>query len=162
MSNMFEASWQSPLGLIKVTASGKGLTSLYFDDQASVDCLLPSQGELLNGAISWLQGYFAGARPEPAALALDLGGTEFMRAVWRYLLTIPYGTTQTYGEIAKKLGSSPRAIGRAISLNPVWLLIPCHRVIGAQGKLTGYAGGLERKRWLLHHEGLAPTTKAWG
>ena len=101
-----------------------------------------------------LKKYFAG---EPAALenvVADGGGTAFQRTTWKALRTIPAGRTATYGQIAAQIGSpsSARAVGLANSLNPVAIVVPCHRVVGAGGKLTGYAGGLERKRWLLEHE----------
>ena len=79
-------------------------------------------------------------------------GTDFQKRVWQYLLTIPYGETRTYGDLAKALDSSPRAIGGAVGRNPISILIPCHRVVGSDGSLTGYAGGLEAKRFLLELE----------
>ncbi len=102
-----------------------------------------------------LRDYFAGRRFDFDGIALDPGGTDFQKSVWDALRKIPAGATVTYSELAKSLGldaGSSRAVGHANSLNPIAIIIPCHRVIGADGSLTGYAGGLERKRWLLVHE----------
>ena len=109
---------------------------------------------VLRAARLWLDAYFAGERPDAGALPLLPRGTDFQRAVWRELRTIPYGETRRYGEIAARLGSSARAVGSAVGRNPISLIIPCHRVLGAKGALTGYAGGLERKEALLALEGV--------
>lgn len=101
----------------------------------------------------WLKAYFAGdKRPELPKLAPE--GTAFQTAVWRQLMEIPYGQATSYGDIARALGSSPRAVGAAVGKNPVWILCPCHRVLGADGSLTGFAGGLAMKRELLRLEGI--------
>jgi methylated-DNA-[protein]-cysteine S-methyltransferase len=104
-------------------------------------------------AVAQLESYFAGDRLE-FDLELDMLGTEFQRKVWAALLTIPYGETRTYGEIARQIGSpgASRAVGLANGHNPVGIIVPCHRVIGANGSLTGYGGGLDRKRQLLDME----------
>jgi methylated-DNA-[protein]-cysteine S-methyltransferase len=104
---------------------------------------------------TWLTRYFAGRFRSLKLPPLDLRGTGFERAVWNRLLQIPLGSTVTYGELASKLGltNGARAVGLAVGRNPVGLIVPCHRVIGKGGSLTGYGGGLERKRWLLGHEG---------
>jgi methylated-DNA-[protein]-cysteine S-methyltransferase len=101
-----------------------------------------------------LKQYFGGETSALEQVAVEGGGTPFQRTTWKALRTIPAGRTATYGEIAAQIGSpsSARAVGLANSLNPVAIVVPCHRVVGAGGKLTGYAGGLERKRWLLEHE----------
>ena len=102
----------------------------------------------------WLDEYFRGNIPNPNILPLSPAGTSFQRKVWDLLLTIPYGETTTYGTIAKtiSLSMSAQAIGGAVSRNPISIIIPCHRCLGANGRLTGYAGGLSNKKWLLHHE----------
>ncbi|MEA3308657.1 MAG: methylated-DNA--[protein]-cysteine S-methyltransferase, partial [Chloroflexota bacterium] len=107
----------------------------------------------LTAAQAQLDAYFAGSERE-FGLPLDLRGTSFQRAVWIALLQIPYGETRTYGEIATAVGrpSAARAVGQAVGTNPVSIIVPCHRVIGADGTLTGYGGGLERKRGLLQLE----------
>ncbi len=103
-----------------------------------------------------IREYLAGDLDALDDLPVDTGGTGFQRRVWSALRAIPVGTTVSYGSLAKRLGkpTASRAVGMANSLNPVAIVVPCHRVIGADGRLTGYAGGLERKRWLLEHEGV--------
>lgn len=108
------------------------------------------------GLCTRLHAYFAGDLAAIDEVAVDSGGTPFQQAVWAMLRMIPAGSTATYGELARRLGkaNAARAVGITNSLNPIAIVVPCHRVIGADGKLTGYAGGLERKRWLLKHEGV--------
>ena len=102
-----------------------------------------------------LEHYFSGDCPDFSSLLLASVGTNFQQQVWAYLQTIPYGETVTYGQIAKKLGNrSAQAVGGAVGRNPFSIIVPCHRVLGSQGQLTGYAGGLDKKRWLLEHEGV--------
>jgi len=107
-------------------------------------------------AREWLAAYFASASERGPAIALDLRGTAFERAVWRQIQEIPAGQTTTYGDIAAALErrDGSRAVGGAVGANPVSLIVPCHRVIGLDGGLTGYGGGLPRKEWLLRHEGV--------
>jgi O-6-methylguanine DNA methyltransferase len=107
------------------------------------------------GVVSRLRGYFDGALEALASLPVDPGGTPFQCRVWSALCAIPVGTTTSYGALAAKLGAAggARPVGTANGRNPIAIVIPCHRVIGADGSLTGYAGGLARKRWLLRHEG---------
>lgn len=102
----------------------------------------------------WLEAYFAGGGADVGDLLLDLRGAEFERRVWAALRTIPVGETTSYGAIAKALGSAgaSRAVGAANGANPIAIIVPCHRVIGSAGSLTGYGGGLDRKTWLLNHE----------
>ena len=104
-----------------------------------------------------LQEYFAGRR-RVFELPLAPQGNAFLQEAWQHLRQVPYGTTLSYGQLALRLNrqTSARAVGRANALNPIAIIVPCHRVVGANGTLTGYAGGLERKRWLLAHEGAAP------
>lgn len=116
----------------------------------------------------WLEAYFAGERPDASQLALAPAGSPFRQAVWRMLREIPYGATTTYGEIARKMaaltgkpGMAAQAVGGAVGHNPISLIIPCHRVIGAGGSLTGYAGGLAQKVWLLRHEGVDLGGMTW-
>ena len=102
-----------------------------------------------------LEHYFSGDCPDFSSLPLASVGTSFQQQVWAYLQTIPYGEFVTYGQIAKKLGSrSAQAVGGAVGRNPFSIIVPCHRVLGSQGQLTGYAGGLDKKWWLLEHEGI--------
>ena len=119
---------------------------------------LPS---VINDTVRWLDTYFSGGIPDFTP-SIVLRGSEFRQAVWRVLQTIPYGQTMTYGDIARQLAAgqgtpkvSARAVGGAVGHNPISLIVPCHRVIGANGSLTGYAGGMERKAWLLRMESTA-------
>jgi methylated-DNA-[protein]-cysteine S-methyltransferase len=107
------------------------------------------------GVVSRLQRYFGGDLDALAPIAMDPGGTPFQRKVWNALLRIPPGSTMSYGELARSIGapSASRAVGAANGANPIGIVTPCHRVVGADGSLTGYAAGVERKRWLLAHEG---------
>ena len=151
--------YHSPLGLLIVAAKGETLTALVFEGQKYARQHLAGEGQeretpVLRAARRWLDAYFAGERPDAAALPLAPRGTDFQRMVWQELRTIPYGETRSYGEIAARLGSSARAVGSAVGRNPISLIIPCHRVLGAKGALTGYAGGLERKEALLALEGV--------
>ncbi len=107
---------------------------------------------VLRAALAQVREYFARKRRE-FAVPVDPAGTEFQRRVWQLVTTIPYGKTMSYGSIARQLGSSARAVGAAVAANPIPIIIPCHRVIGADGSLTGYGGGLRMKIWLLRHEG---------
>ena len=148
--NGFDTAYlKSPIGTIEVKSSDKGIVSLYFIDNAEINYTL----SVANGAISQLEQYFNGER-ESFKLELDLQGTEFQKSVWLELLKIPFGETDTYLNIAKKLGNAKklRAVGNANGKNPISIIVPCHRVIGANGKLVGYGGGLWRKKWLLEHE----------
>ena len=158
-------TYSSPLGPLLLASNGESLTGLWLDGQkyfaaglgeeASEDPSLP----VLKSAAKWLDAYFAGERPNPRALPLAPKGSEFQKLVWSLLAEIPYGETTTYGALAakaeKRLGrrTSPRAVGAAVGHNPISIIIPCHRVLGASGSLTGYAGGLDKKEWLLRHEG---------
>ncbi len=164
MTNM--ATWSSPLGPIVLRAEDGALTGLWFADQANCPpCsgLVPgSDCPALDPARRWLERYFSGRDPGFVP-PLRLDGTEFQRAVWALLSAIPYGATRTYGDLAAQLARarglarmSAQAVGGAVGRNPVSLIVPCHRVVGATGALTGYAGGLARKRALLALEGSVP------
>lgn len=153
----------SPLGGITLASDGEALTGLWFDGQKHFPqglCITRAEKALpvFDLACQWLDVYFGGGAPDFTP-PLRPRGTDFQKAVWALLLSIPYGQTRTYGEIAAKRAAqtglarlSAQAVGGAIGRNPVSLIIPCHRVIGADGSLTGYAGGLEKKEWLLRLE----------
>ena len=151
--------YDSPLGGISLASDGEALIGLWFDDQAHFgETLGPEYDEaplpVFDGARRWLDVYFEGRDPGFVP-KLVLRGTPFQRSVWEALRSIPYGRTETYADLARRVGLSPasaRAVGAAVGRNPVSLIVPCHRVLGANGRLTGYAGGLERKRWLLERE----------
>ncbi len=159
-----QARLATPLGEMTAAASATGLAGLWFDGQAHHPGPLavpvdPGQRWLVAAAAA-LAAYFDGdaATPPglPLKLPLDLHGTAFQQAVWRALQALPRGSTATYADIARAAGSSAavRAAGAAIGRNPVSILVPCHRVIGHNGSLTGYAGGLHRKQDLLRREGM--------
>ena len=142
--------YHSPLGDIVLTSDGTALTGLRF---AEAPC-----GELaqdipaLADACRWLDLYFSDGQPDFTPQIAPMG-TPFQQSVWRELLTIPYGQTVSYGHMAKRISCrSAQAVGGAVGRNPIALIIPCHRVIGSDGHLTGYAYGLDRKQWLLAHE----------
>lgn len=144
----------TPVGESAVRAEGGAITGLFLKGQRHAPALsweeLPREASdsLLLAANAWLIRYFAGENP-PVDLPLEPPGTAFQRAVWALLTEIPYGKTVTYGDLARRLSSSPRAVGGAVGRNPISILIPCHRVVGAGGSLTGYAGGLAAKKFLL-------------
>lgn len=140
----------TPLGLVEICASIKGIRSIYFREESSH---VESTNSHVEMAISQLKSYFEG-QSSGFELTLDAQGTDFQKQVWRQLYKIPYGETCSYSDIAKKLKNEKavRAVGAANGKNPISVVVPCHRVIGANGTLTGYAGGLERKAWLLRLE----------
>ena len=149
------ATWSktvdSPIGTLKLTSDEHHLKSISFDVEISGE---PAEfPEVLDQAQKQLQEYFSGTRLQ-FDLPLDPDGTAFQQKVWKQLSEVPYGRTMSYIEIARALNSesSSRAVGMANGRNPIPVIIPCHRIIGHNGKLTGYAGGLERKKWLLLHE----------
>jgi methylated-DNA-[protein]-cysteine S-methyltransferase len=156
-----QATIETPLGELLLARTAEGLAGAWFEGQKHHPGALtvPRQPDdaLLRQAATQLRAYFSG---EAVAfdVALDLHGTPFQRSVWQVLLAIPGGQTRSYGEIAKTLGtaSAVRAVGGAVGRNPVSVIVPCHRVVGGDGSLTGYAGGVERKRALLELEGAAP------
>ncbi len=151
--------YASPLGMLIVAAEGDALTALVIEGQKYEERHLAGEGldrktPVLCKAKNWLDCYFAGEQPDSADLALAPKGTIFQQRVWRELLKIPYGRTESYGSLAARLGSSARAVGSAVGRNPISVIIPCHRVVGADGGLCGYAGGLENKKRLLRLEGI--------
>ena len=162
---LYTDSFASPLGEILLVSDGDTLSGLYFEGQKYIPALPEAEKDpslpVFKSARAWLERYFAGEKPE-VDLPLCAAGTAFQGAVWDLLKEIPYGATVTYGELAERLAArrgrpcSARAVGAAVGRNPISLIVPCHRVIGADGSLTGYAGGLARKRALLRLEGIAP------
>ena len=142
--------YRSPLGDIVLTSDGLALTGLRFAEATNGE---PAQDiPPLADACRWLDLYFGGAIPDFTP-RLAPQGTPFQQSVWGELLAIPYGHTVTYGYIAQRLRCrSAQAVGGAVGRNPIALIIPCHRVIGSNGQLTGYAYGLDQKQWLLSHE----------
>ena len=153
--------YDSPLGRITLASDGEALVGLWFDGQKHFAGGLDPEHEerrlpVFDDACRWLDIYFSGQVPDFTP-KLNMRATAFRRKVWEILLTIPYGGTMTYGEIAARLGGgekrvSARAVGGAVGHNPISLIIPCHRVVGTGGRLTGYAAGLDRKAELLRME----------
>lgn len=153
----------SPIGPIKLVLDGDTIVICEFADRsARVERQLKRfytdqtviTGEAPHYITQAFSAYFNGDPDALNSLKTDPVGTDYERKVWQTLRDIPSGTTDSYGALAKRLNSSPRAVGRANGRNPVGLIHPCHRIIGADGSLTGYAGGLDRKEWLLRHEGV--------
>jgi methylated-DNA-[protein]-cysteine S-methyltransferase len=145
--------YKSPIGTLLLEAAEEQLTVASFVDDVSVSATGTTSSSLLATAITQLDEYFAGSRRQ-FDLPLQPQGTSFQQKVWDQLLRIPFAETVTYLQMAKRLGNvkSIRAAASANGKNPIGIIIPCHRVVGADGKLTGYAGGLHRKQWLLEHE----------
>ena len=155
----------SPVGELVLTASDAGLTGIYFPTSRHGPPRVESKdwveddrrgaaGDILARASQQLQEYFAGLRTA-FDVPLAASGTTFEQRVWELLRAIPYGTTTSYGALARRLGDprATRAVGTANGKNPIPIIVPCHRVVGVHGELTGFGGGIDRKRWLLEHEG---------
>ncbi|MDX2465287.1 MAG: methylated-DNA--[protein]-cysteine S-methyltransferase [Porticoccus sp.] len=142
----------SPIGTIEIKASIHGITHLVFTDKKNSPI---NTCNVLNQCKIQLNEYFSGKR-KSFSLPLDPKGTDFQKSIWSALVDIPFGKTVSYGDIANVINHSKavRAVGAANGKNPISIIVPCHRVIGSNGKLTGYAWGLERKSWLLAHEEL--------
>lgn len=150
MSTIHQAFLKTPVGYIEITGSENGIRSLYFLDFRVRPQHVPG---CLRSAVVQLEDYFHGTR-QIFDLKLDLAGSGFQLKVWGELLKVPYGQTISYQELAKRIGNinAFRAVGGANGNNPVSVIVPCHRVIGSNGRLVGYRGGLKRKKWLLEHE----------
>lgn len=149
----------SPIGGVLIQASPLGIRQVRFVDIATAqhaDSEHPAAARHASAAAKQLAAYFAG-QLRRFTLPLDLRGTAFQERIWGALLEVPYGQTSTYGKLARTIGNpnAGRAVGLANGANPIAVIVPCHRVVGSDGKLTGYAGGTERKRWLLDLEGTA-------
>lgn len=156
----YTAHYDSPLGGITLGSDGKTLIGLWFDGQRYfADVLDPVHEErpilpIFKEARRWLDVYFSGQEPQLIP-ALTFRGSDFRKRVWQHLMEIPYGQTTTYGQLARMLGcKSAQAVGGAVGHNPLTLIVPCHRVVGTGGSLTGYAGGIDKKVRLLQMEGI--------
>ncbi len=147
-----EGFYKSPLGIIKILADEKGIVKIDFSNSKKIKTT-QTDNRLIKDCISQLDEYFKGER-RSFQLRLNLIGTEFQKKVWKELLKIPFGKMVSYLDVARKIKNEKavRAVGQAIGKNPVSIVVPCHRVIGSNGELTGYASGLWRKKWLLEHE----------
>ena len=141
---------KTPLGITKIMGDENGISVISVSDEGDISEQIPA---VLQEAVSQLMAYFEGKRTT-FDFKLNPKGTEFQQKIWNGLLEIPFGKTMSYMDLSKKIGAvkAIRAVASANGKNPLWIVIPCHRVIGSDGSLTGYAGGLWRKKWLLEHE----------
>ena len=151
MNSLKMTSFQTPLGIVAIEGDSSGVSKITIA-KGDVESSKEIPEELKEAAVQ-LQAYFNGELQE-FSIPLNPAGTDFQKKVWQALLEIPFGTTCSYLQLAEKLGNvkAIRAVAAANGKNPLWVVIPCHRVIGSNGSLTGYAGGLWRKKWLLDHE----------
>ncbi len=161
---VYTTQWASPLGALTLACDREGLCGLWLAGQKYFARGMPPMAPdpsrpALIQAQAWLASYFAGERPSLEQLPLAPRGSAFQKQVWRLLCAIPYGETRSYGHIAREMAAllgrdsmSAQAVGGAVGRNPISILIPCHRVVGSNGSLTGYAGGIDKKRWLLEWE----------
>ena len=167
---LYSTTYPSPIGLITMASTEDALVGLwiegqkYFESSIKEPLIEHTQLPILNETKAWLDRYFAGEQPPITDLKLAPRGSQFRQNIWSILCQIPYGETTTYGQIAKQVAAkmgrktmSAQAVGGAVGHNPISIIIPCHRVIGTNGSLTGYAGGIDKKIWLLDHEGLNRT-----
>ena len=163
----YEMKYDSPVGRLTLASDGLNLAGLWMEGQKYFGGTVPGELrpneelEVFSRAKDWLDRYFNGKKPEPSELPLAPVGGEFRQTVWELLCEIPYGELTTYGQIAREAAKrlqresmSAQAVGGAVGHNPISIIIPCHRVVGTGGSLTGYAGGLVKKIWLLKHEGV--------
>lgn len=155
------ATYDSPVGKLLLRSDGQAVTGLWVGRELPE---APKEDEVLRKALLWLEGYFRGEAHE-VTFPLAPEGTAFQRMIWELLLEIPYGKTRTYAQLAREAAfrlrkerMSAQAVGQAVGRNPIAIAIPCHRVVGAKGQLTGYAWGVEKKQWLLEHERREETT----
>lgn len=149
---MYYTEYDSPIGKLLLQSNGEALTGLWMGREPEE---LLSEDDVLRRAKAWLDAYFRGEE-KAVEFSLAPGGTAFQKQVWQILRTIAFGETRTYGDVAREVAvrmgkerMSAQAVGQAVGRNPISILIPCHRVVGAKGQLTGYAWGIERKKWLL-------------
>ncbi len=164
---VYTTTYPSPVGLLTLACDGENLTGLWIEGQKYFGASLPEDSKerddlpVFKAAKNWLDRYFAGEKPGISELPLRPSGGEFRQGVWSLLCEIPYGEVTTYGEIAQKMAArlgrksmSSQAVGGAVGHNPLSIIIPCHRVVGSGGSLTGYAGGVDKKIRLLKGEGV--------
>ena len=164
----FFIEYQSPLGMLTIASDGDNIVGLWMEGQKYFGGTLSGDMEKKDGLFvfktveDWLDRYFSRKKPVPGELPLAPIGGEFRQTVWKLLCEIPYGQLVTYGQIAgeaakrlRRESMSAQAVGGAVGHNPISIIIPCHRVVGAGGSLTGYAGGIDKKIWLLTHEGVS-------
>ena len=166
----FYTNYDSPIGSLRLVSDGENLTGLWMEKHrypyppAEETAAWCSRLPVFDEAKKWLNAYFAKKQPSINALPLAPSGSPFRQEIWRLLCQIPYGQVTTYGELARQAAAnlnkahmSAQAVGGAVGHNPISIIIPCHRVVGTNGSLTGFGGGIENKIWLLQHEGLDMT-----
>ena len=171
---IYTCYYDSPIGKILLAEKDGALAGLWFEGQKYFPGFAEGETEekadavMLHRTREWLDRYFKGDKPSVSELKLSLSGSEFRRQVWNTLCEIPYGRITTYGTVTGWLAASrgisekaAQAVGGAVAHNPISIIIPCHRVVGVKGSLTGYAGGLDRKVWLLTHEGVEMSGQNW-
>lgn len=164
---VYTAYYNSPIGRLLLAEKDGALVGVWMEGQKYYLGSLRDETEenlessILQQAVIWLDRYFGGEKPKISELKLSPAGSEFRKEVWNILCEIPYGETMTYGEISQKMAlnrgierMSAQAVGGAVGHNPISIIVPCHRVVGTNGSLTGYAGGIEKKIKLLTHEGV--------
>lgn len=169
---MYISNYKSPIGNLLIASKDNKLIGLWIENQKyylsnfKEEMKISNDIEILVKTEQWLDRYFNGEKPNINELEIELTGTEFRKSVWDILKNIPYGEVVTYNDIAKELAKqkgikrmSAQAVGGAVGHNPISIIIPCHRVIGTNGSLTGYAGGIENKAYLLKHEKISSLTK---
>ncbi|WP_020600757.1 methylated-DNA--[protein]-cysteine S-methyltransferase [Spirosoma panaciterrae] len=151
--------FESPLGWVRVSGDANGVSVISCTDVSQAEEAPENKedqaiADPVRQAVQQLQEYFAGTR-QTFDFRMNPAGTEFQQTVWKALLNVPFGTTQSYLALSRRIGDEKaiRAVAAANGRNPLWIVVPCHRIIGSDGSLTGYAGGLWRKQWLLEHEG---------
>lgn len=156
---MYFTEYDSPVGTLLLTCREDGLTGLWMNRLPPEDGCRRMDNPIFLEAELWLDRYFRGENP-PVTVPLCPAGSPFRRQVWQLLQDIPYGESRSYGDLARQMAAilgkenmSAQAIGQAVGSNPISIFIPCHRVVGAGGQITGYAGGIANKIWLLRHEG---------
>jgi len=150
-----QSYYKSPAGLLSISASDRGITEVSFVKEQINDPVLSTDNSFIKECILQLEAYFSGTS-KTFSVPLDPKGTSFQKEVWAELMNIPFGQSMAYLDLAIKLGDAKkiRAVGGANGKNPIAIIVPCHRVIGSDGSLTGYAGGMDKKRWLLKFEGV--------
>ena len=171
---IYTCYYDSPVGKLLLAEKDDALAGLWIEGQKyflgsiQEETKEKADSAVFNHAKEWLNRYFDGEKPPVSELKLSPMGSEFRKVVWNALCKIPYGKITTYGTITKKLAAShgisekaAQAVGGAVAHNPISIIIPCHRVVGVKGNLTGYAGGLDRKVWLLAHEGVDLDEAKW-
>ena len=154
---LYASIYDAPFGPVTVFSNGTSITGVY-TEQMKLTCPIFADDAIMK-AFAWLDKYFEGNAPDIRSLPLRASGTIFQQDVWKRLYEIPFGSTVTYGQLAVEIATergitrmSSQAVGQAVGANPISIIIPCHRVIGVNGNLVGYAGGLQIKKWLLEHE----------